>query len=66
MPRQDLYAINVDYEKSYYNCRDFGHITKHCRERKNQRRVEQERRIEYRDNQNASNLNKKENLIVLD
>jgi len=32
----------------------------------NQRIVEQGRRLEYKDNQNTSNLNGKKNLIVLD
>jgi len=31
VPRCDLYAIDVDRERNYYNCRDFGHISRYCR-----------------------------------
>ena len=58
--------MEMDKGKNCYNCMGFGHITRYCRKRRNWERVWQERRIEYRDNQNTSNLNGKENLIVLD
>jgi len=49
-----------------YNCGGFGHIARYCRKRENWRRVGQERRINYKNIQNNSNLNREENLIVLD
>ena len=66
LSRHDLYTMEMDKGKNCYNCMGFGHITRYCRKRRNWERVWQERRIEYRDNQNTSNLNGKENLIVLD
>ena len=57
--------IDVDRRKNCYSCRRFGHSIKNCR---NQGIIEQERKIEYRDNVNNRdnhNLNEKENLIVL-
>jgi len=29
--RQDLYAINVDRKRNYYNCGGFGHIARNHR-----------------------------------
>jgi len=62
--RRNLYAMDMDRGRNYYNCRGFGYLVQ------NYRRWEiigQERRIEYEDNQNIrNNLNGKENLIVLD
>jgi len=55
--------MDVDRERSCYNCRGFSHITRNCR---NQEVVEQERRVNYEDNRNNSSLNGEENLIVLD
>jgi len=56
------YAINIDKERNCYNYRKFGYIAKHCRERENQGRVGQGRRVNYKDNQNnASNLNEEKN-----
>ena len=65
MPRHNLYAMKVDYGRNCYNCESFGHLVRNCR---NQKFVGQEKRVEYRDNQNNGqyNLNGKENLIVLD
>ena len=62
--RCDLYTIDIDQEKNCYNCRGFEYIARDCR---NQRIVEQERRLKYRDNSNngQSNLNGEESLIVL-
>ena len=62
MPRWNLYAIDINYGRNYYNCRGFGHIVRNCR---NQKIIRRERRLKYRNNKN-SNLNGKENLIVLD
>ena len=66
VPRYDLYAIDIDRGRNCYNCGKSGYIARNYR---NQRFVKQERKIEYRDNSNNKNnynLNRKENLIVLD
>ena len=34
MPKQNSFAIKVDYKKNYYNCRGFGHLTRYCRDQK--------------------------------
>ena len=65
-PRQDSYTMNVDHRINYYNCKGFGYISKNCR---NQRFVGQKRGMEYKDNLDNGdncNLNREENLIVLD
>ena len=54
--------MEMDYDRNSYSCGEFGYITRNY---KNWKRIEQGRRIEYRDNSNASNLNREENLIVL-
>ena len=58
IPRQDSYSIDVNYSRNYYNCREFGHLVRNY---KNQKIIEQERKLEYRDNLNNinSNLSKK-------
>jgi len=28
--REDLYAIEIDWDKKYYNCGSFGHMVYHC------------------------------------
>ena len=63
MPRHNLYAIDINREKNCYSYRGFKNL---ARNYINQEIIEQERRIEYRDNCSArNNLNKKEGLIVL-
>jgi len=32
--RQDPYTMNIDRGRNYYNCRDLGHIARHCRNRR--------------------------------
>lgn len=60
--RRDLYVIDVNRERNYYNCRRFGHLVQNC---KNQKIIDQERRIEYRNNLNTlNNLKEEENLVV--
>jgi len=62
--RRDLYIIDVDKERNCYNCGEFGHVIKNCR---NQSIIGQERRIEYGNNLNIrDNLKEKESLVVLD
>ena len=31
---QDPYAMNIDRERNYYNCGDFEHIARHCKNRR--------------------------------
>ena len=63
IPRYNLYTMNIDQEKNCYNYRGFGYLVRNCRNRKI---IEQGKRFEYEDNQNnLSNLNGEENLIVL-
>jgi len=47
MPRCNLYVIEVNCKRNYYSCRDFGHITRNC---KNWEIMRRERKLEYRDN----------------
>ena len=42
-PRQDSYAMEVDRERNCYAYGGFGHMARHCR---NRRRLMQRRRIE--------------------
>ena len=56
VPRYNLYTIEIDCERNYYNYRDFKHIVRNCKI------VRQGRRIDY---ENNSNLNRKESLVVL-
>jgi len=34
VPRYNLYAINMNCGRNCYNCREFGHIVRHCRSRR--------------------------------
>jgi len=54
--------MKVDWRKNCYNCREFRHIARYCR---NQSFLEQERRVEYESNYNMDNLKEEENLVVL-
>ena len=65
MSRHNLYTINMDKGRNCYSCGSYGHIARNCR---NWGIVEQRRRMKYKKNSNNrnSNLNGKENLIVLD
>ena len=62
VPRQDLYAMNIDYGRNCYSYGRFGHITRNC---KNKKIIEQGRRLEYGNNEN-NNLNGEKSLVVLD
>ena len=60
--RRNLYVMNVDRGRNCYNCGEFGHLVRNCR---NYGLVGQERRIKYRDNiYMRDNLKEKESLVV--
>ena len=60
MLRHDLYTMEVDKGRNYYNCGKFGHIAKNCR---NWKIMGQEKILKYENNLN--NLNEEESLVVL-
>jgi len=61
---RDSYIIDVDRERNCYSCEEFGHLARNC---KNQSIIDQERRIEYKDNMNnVNNLKEEKSLVVLD
>ena len=62
--RRDSYAIKADRERNCYSYGGFGYLAQSCR---NQKRIGQERKIEYGDNgNNLNNLKEKKNLVILD
>ena len=65
--------------KNCYNCREFAHIARNCRNRGTEGRIGKRRRLKYRENGNNiqkrmikggngqnSNLNRDGDLIILD
>jgi len=66
-PRWDPFAIEVDWGQNCYACRGFGHMARHCRNRRRGRPMER-RRVEYSGGQieeildNVNNLKGGENL----
>ena len=62
VPQHNLYTMDVNKGRNCYNCEEFGYIARNC---KNREIVEQEKRVDYKDNGKNHNLNEKENLIVL-
>jgi len=63
MLRHNPHVMEIDCGRNCYSCREFGHLTRNCRNRKI---MGQERRLEYGENTNNSNLNGKESLVVFD
>ena len=62
--RRNSYVIDMNRERNCYSCRGFSHLARKC---KNQSIVDQERRIEYKDNMNnMNNLKEEKSLVVLD
>jgi len=61
-PKRDFYAMEVNRGRNCYACRGFGHLAHHCR---NQRRVAEERRLEYEGLYKYENNLKEENLGTL-
>jgi len=70
-PRRDPYAMEVDRGRNCYACRGFGHMARHCRNRRRGRPIEG-KRMEYgrgrieETNNHTSNLKGRENLELLD
>jgi len=62
-PRRNPYAMEVDMGRNCYTYRRFGHMAHHCR---NQRRVAEEKRLEYKGSyEHKNNLKEGENLGTL-
>jgi len=57
--QRNPYAIDVDRGKNCYVCGGFGHLARHCRNR----RMEMNRRMEQVENNNNSNLNEDRSLV---
>ena len=69
----NLYAIEVDKKnRNCYNCGRFGYLARNCRNRRIENRIGEGRRLEYEwrlvmeGNNKQSNLNREEDLVVLD
>ena len=69
---QNLYAIDIDKEnRNCYNCGRFGYLARNCRNKRMGGRIREDRRLEYRkneqrtENNRSNNLNRDKNLIVL-
>ena len=71
--------MEVDREnRNYYNCGDFGHIVRNYRNRRTGERIGEDRRLEYKNgnnrqrrvikkgNKQSNNLNREQDLILLD
>ena len=49
MLQWDLYTIEVDKgNQNCYNCRDFGHLARNCKNRGIRDKIGEDRRLEYR------------------
>jgi len=67
------YTIDVDQgNRNCYNCREFGHLARNYRNRRMRNRIGKGRRLEYRQkrmiegrNENINNLNRDQDLILL-
>ena len=70
--QHNLYAMDIDRSenRNYYNYRRFGYLARNCRNRRIRNRIEKGKRLEYRQKlimkEEQENLNKKEDLVVLD
>ena len=53
MPWQDLYAIKVNcINRNFYNYERFGHMVRHYKNMRTGGRIEKDRRLEYRRDEN--------------
>jgi len=63
--QRNPYAMDVDKERNCYSCGEFGHMAKHCRNKRTENRIGEGRRLEYGGNErqgrvegeNGENLN---------
>ena len=69
----NLYAIDVDQEnRNCYSCGGFGYLARNCKNRRIENKIEKSRRLEYKQrlriegNSGQDNLNREEDLVVLD
>ena len=71
-PRRDSFAMDIDCGRNCYACGGFGHMARHCRNRRQRGRVAEGRRPEYGGgriegiNEHLDNLKGVENLDSLD
>ena len=60
------YAMNMNQgNRNCYSCEGFGHLARNYRNRGIGNRIGESRRLEYGQNTRQSNLNKEEDLVVL-
>jgi len=70
-PRRDPFAMDIDRGRNCYACEGFGHMARHCRNRRQRGRVADNRRVEYSGGRIeeisnfANNLKEGENLELL-
>ena len=71
-PRRDPFAMEIDRGRNCFACGGFGHMARHCRNRGQEERVAENKRVEYGEGKieeimnNMNNLKVGENLEFLD
>ena len=53
--RRDPYTMEVNHGRNCYTCGGFGHMARHCKNRRRERVIE-ERRVEYRGRKFKDNI----------
>ena len=73
LAQHNLYAMKVNQgNRNCYSCRGFGHLARNCRSRGARNRIGKRKRLEYKQrmtmegNHRQNNLNREEDLVVLD